>query len=94
MSPGSQGDPVVTTAMAVGAAAVSRSQGGCYASCPAGTSCNERTGYCEDLPCRGRCAADHHCERSAAGDRCVRNLPDLEIRGQGTDSRQIKLTPP
>jgi len=90
---GSNADPVTATLLGLGAAAVSRSQGGCYASCPVGTKCNGKTGYCEELPCHGRCAPDERCDTTTV-ERCVRHAPDLEVRGQGTDARQIKLAPP
>lgn len=61
----------VNTAVAVGASAVSRSQGNCYADCPPGTLCNHQTGLCEALPCRGLCAGGETCDRSGAAERCV-----------------------
>ena len=62
----------IGTALGVGAAAYSRSQGGCYATCTHGTYCNETTGTCEPLPCYGRCDADEVCdERSQA---CLRRV--------------------
>ena len=41
---GAVGNAVINTAIAVGASAVSRSQGDCYASCTNGTTCNHATG--------------------------------------------------
>ena len=38
---------IVNSALAVGAAAQQRAEGGCYANCPPGTACNPATGYCE-----------------------------------------------
>jgi len=60
-----------TTALALGAAAVSRSNGGCVAICTNGTTCNPRSGLCEQLPCRGRCGADEHCETSFSESKCM-----------------------
>jgi hypothetical protein len=59
------------TTMALGAAALNRSQGGCVAICTNGTACNPRTGLCEVLPCRGRCGDGEHCEDSFTGGKCV-----------------------
>jgi hypothetical protein len=61
----------VTTGLALGASAANRAAGGCYAICTNGTSCNPRTGLCEVLPCRGRCASDEHCEETFAETKCV-----------------------
>lgn len=38
---------ILNSAIAVGAAAQQRAEGGCYANCPPGTVCNPATGYCE-----------------------------------------------
>jgi hypothetical protein len=59
------------TSLAVGAAAVNRAAGGCIALCTNGTACNEKTGLCEVLPCRGQCGADEHCEDNFTGGKCV-----------------------
>ena len=59
------------TSLALGAAAVSRASGGCVAICTNGTVCNEKTGLCRVLPCRGQCDADEHCEDSFTGSKCV-----------------------
>lgn len=37
----------INSAIAVGASAVQRSAGGCYAQCVGGTVCNPATGFCE-----------------------------------------------
>ncbi len=37
----------INTAVAVGASAVQRSAGGCYAQCVGGTVCNPSNGFCE-----------------------------------------------
>ncbi len=91
---GQGSDPLVGTAVAVGASAVNRSQGGCYAACTAGTTCNTKTGYCDPLPCRGECMPGERCERTHLGDRCVRDAKDLDVRPPGSDRpQQLKLTP-
>lgn len=61
----------LNTGMALGASAISRSQGGCYAACPTGTTCNETTGYCDPLPCRGECAAFEECIEEKLVHHCV-----------------------
>jgi hypothetical protein len=65
----------LNTGVAVGASAVSRSQGGCYASCPAGTTCNKTTGYCDPLPCRGECDPFEECIEETLVYRCVARSP-------------------
>jgi hypothetical protein len=65
------------TGVALGASAISRSQGGCYAVCPVGTACNESTGYCDPLPCRGECDPFEECIENKLTYQCV-------ARGPGT----------
>src|SRR5438270_14087560 len=59
------------TSAALAASAANRAAGGCWAVCTNGTSCNPRTGLCDVLPCRGRCAADEHCEEDFAESKCL-----------------------
>ncbi|MBN1207899.1 MAG: hypothetical protein JXB05_23750 [Myxococcaceae bacterium] len=68
---GGVAEAVIGTTIAVASAGVSRSQGGCYASCPTGTTCDENTGYCVALPCRGQCKAHEQCVESGLQSRCV-----------------------
>lgn len=65
----------VNTSIAVGASAVSRSQGGCYAACPTGTTCNKTTGYCDPIPCRGECDPFEECIEEKLIYRCVARSP-------------------
>ena len=65
----------VNTGVALGTSAISRSQGGCYAACPVGTTCNETTGYCDPLPCRGECAPFEQCIEDKLVYRCVARSP-------------------
>jgi hypothetical protein len=65
----------LNTGVALGASAVSRSQGGCYASCPAGTTCNKTTGYCDPVPCRGECDPFEECIEEKFVYRCVARSP-------------------
>ncbi len=70
---GSGGNAVnaaVNTAAALGAAAYQRSEGGCYANCPPGTHCNEDTGYCDRVPCEGRCRPGEVCRETVMGEQC------------------------
>jgi hypothetical protein len=78
---GAVASAVINTSIAAASAGVSRSQGGCYASCPVGTTCNGKTGMCDELPCRGRCSANELCDDTlAGGPQCVpSNMPDLLI---------------
>ena len=72
------------TAAAVGASALQRSAGGCYATCTSGTACNQRTGLCERAPCDGLCRSDEHCESSATQSVCVRGPPsDVAAKAPG-----------
>lgn len=64
---------------AIGASVASRALGGCVAACPPGTSCNEKTGLCDTLPCRGMCQHDEVCQN----ERCIPVLlPGLNIKQQ------------
>lgn len=72
---GAIGGAVLNTGIALGASAISRSQGGCYAACPVGTTCNETTGYCDPLPCRGECAPFEQCIEEKLVYHCVARTP-------------------
>ena len=65
----------LNTGVALGASAISRSQGGCYAACPAGTTCNAATGYCDPLPCRGECDPFEECIEDNLVYQCVARNP-------------------
>jgi hypothetical protein len=58
---GAVGNAVVGSAVALGASAVSRASGDCFANCPDGTACNRATGLCDTLPCRGKCSPFEEC---------------------------------
>lgn len=62
---------LLNTAVAMGTSAASRASGGCYAACPVGTTCNEKTGMCDTLPCRGECNPYERCEENGLVSRCV-----------------------
>ncbi len=68
---GSAGNVLLNTGIALGASAVSRSSGGCYAACPVGTTCDKATGLCEQLPCRGECDPFQECIETRLSYRCV-----------------------
>src|SRR5690349_7200235 len=55
---GAVGDAVVNSAVALVSSGASRASGNCYASCPNGTQCNHGTGYCDPIPCEGKCIGD------------------------------------
>jgi len=69
-APGAVGNAVLMSAVA-GVASANRVAGGCYSVCQQGESCNEKTGLCEALPCRGRCRADETCEEGFFGVKCL-----------------------
>jgi hypothetical protein len=68
---GAVANALVSTAVAASASAIQRANGGCFANCPVGTTCNESTGYCDPLPCRGECASNELCVGHPGGiERC------------------------
>lgn len=77
---GAVASAAVNTAIAATASGVRRANGECYTPCTPGTKCNEQTGLCEPLPCRGECRPDETCEPTYLGERCVPSSA-LEIRG-------------
>ena len=48
----------------------------CWASCRPGTECDEQTGTCVELPCGGKCPAEHRCEVVEGKEACIRAEPD------------------
>jgi len=93
---GAVASAAVNTAIAGGVSAARRAQGACYTDCLEGTKCNEQTGMCDPLPCRGKCRAGEHCEPTTVGERCVPDL-ELELRGTpttGPEATAAPLTPP
>ena len=70
-STGAVTNAAVGTALGLAGAGISRASGGCYASCPPGTTCNARTGMCDELPCRDRCNANQVCDLDRAVPTCV-----------------------
>ncbi|QSQ24086.1 hypothetical protein JY651_03655 [Pyxidicoccus parkwayensis] len=78
---------LLNTSLAVGASAAQRAAGGCYADCPVGTACDEVTGYCMPLPCRGRCGASERCVQTGLEERCE----SLAMQEGGLD---VRPTPP
>lgn len=49
------GNPLLNAAVGGGVAAYRRSQGECFTPCTPGNQCNQKTGYCEPIPCGGEC---------------------------------------
>jgi hypothetical protein len=85
------------TGVALGASAISRSQGGCYAACPTGTTCNEATGYCDPLPCRGECAPFEECIEDKLVYQCIaRSTPrgNIIVNPPETRSSEPRTTEP
>jgi hypothetical protein len=92
---GGQGAAVASALIVSGAAsAISRASGGCYAACPVGTTCNEQSGLCETLPCRGICEDDQVCDESGPIAKCVPKRIDLEIRTEKEDTAPPETQPP
>jgi hypothetical protein len=88
----------ITTGIAATAAGVSRAQGGCYAACPTGTTCNPATGLCDEIPCRGLCDPAEHCEITATSWKCMpgrEGTPIIEVgRKAGESSTPAPTDPP
>jgi hypothetical protein len=81
----------INTTIAAAASGVSRSQGGCYAACPTGTTCDPNTGYCVTLPCRGRCKPHEQCVEDTFKSQCIA----VSLPGQITvePSKEAKTEP-
>jgi hypothetical protein len=85
-----------TAGMAVAAAGAYRATtGGCWAMCAQGEQCDESTGACVALPCRGACPADQRCATIEGKETCVRGLgrdvatrepPEAELDGGAPES--------
>lgn len=83
------------TAAAVGASALQRSAGGCYATCTNGTTCNPRTGLCERAPCDGLCRSNEHCESTATQSVCMPGPPgDVAAKAPGSQKTIPVQSPP
>lgn len=82
------------TAAAIGASALQRAAGGCYAMCTGGTTCNPRTGLCEIMPCEGKCGRDEHCEQTATQSWCAPGPPgDVVTKAPGSEQK-VPVAPP
>jgi hypothetical protein len=64
---------LIMTSIALGTSVANRAAGSCYAVCQQGERCNEKSGMCEGLPCRGQCMAGETCEEGFFGVRCLPN---------------------
>jgi hypothetical protein len=74
----------INTALAVGAAALERASGGCFADCAPGTICNTATGFCEPqvVVCVGTEAEGEACRKLEAQlGTSARRRGDAEGRG-------------
>ena len=83
----------VMAANIAAASAVSRASGGCYTQCAPGTYCDEKSGLCETLPCRGQCAAEQWCDSSALIPRCVTLGEGLVVSPGRFDAGTALITP-
>lgn len=74
------GGALANLAIGATAAGISRANGGCYASCPTGTTCNAASGLCEPVACRNACTTDQVCDQVT--QQCVKaGAPvDLGVR--------------
>jgi hypothetical protein len=67
-------------AIAVAESIHRRIDGECYVPCLKGTRCNNETGLCDPLPCRGECKKGEYCDESGFIPRCVAEpIPGLII---------------
>jgi hypothetical protein len=65
---------ILNGAVAAGASLEQRASGGCFAVCTNGTTCNPRTGYCEQPPPGATCAPGSiDCGQPAAYEVCRRD---------------------
>ncbi len=71
---GAAASAIINTAVATGVAGARRAGGDCYTACPPATTCNEKTGYCDPLPCRGECQQGQRCDESSVFPRCVSDV--------------------
>jgi hypothetical protein len=91
---------LIMTSLALGSSAANRASGGCWAVCQQGERCNEKTGWCEALPCRGKCAEDETCEEGFFGVKCMSNASlaisasKLEVPPPPVDEKSQKPKPP
>jgi len=79
-------DASLMTILGLGSSVASRAAGGCYAVCQQGERCNENTGLCETLPCRGLCMPGEVCEEGFFAVRCLPNA-SLAVSASQTDAR-------
>jgi hypothetical protein len=89
---GAVASAVINTTIAVATSGVSRSQGGCYAACAPGTTCDSTTGYCVALPCRGQCKAHEQCVEDGLKSQCIAlSLPGGQVTVE--PSKEAKTEP-
>lgn len=60
----------LTTAIAASVSGARRANGDCFTVCNPGTTCNKETGYCDPLPCGGKCEFDQQCVLTPTGEAC------------------------
>jgi hypothetical protein len=65
---------ILNSAVAAGASLEQRASGGCFAVCTNGTTCNPRTGFCEQPPPGATCApGSTDCGQPSAYEVCRRD---------------------
>jgi len=83
------------TGLALGSSVANRSAGGCYAMCTNGTTCNNKTGLCERMPCRGECGHGERCEESFTGFKCVPGGQPGDVASEAKNSGvNLPVAPP
>jgi hypothetical protein len=76
----SGGGPGLAPAVAAAASVQRRLERECYVPCLEGTVCNQETGLCDALPCRGECKKGERCDESGIIPKCVAEIaPGLLI---------------
>ncbi|MFL5320163.1 MAG: hypothetical protein ACJ790_10950, partial [Myxococcaceae bacterium] len=70
-SPVGAADPVSAIVLAGAVGAVRVQQGDCFTVCPVGTTCNQKTGMCDTLPCHGQCRPEERCDEAGLIPHCV-----------------------
>ncbi len=80
---GGAGEAGGSVALAAGMSVKRRLEGGCYVACLRGTVCNEKTGLCDTLPCRGVCRKNERCDETGVLPKCVPD-PGIDLQIETT----------
>ena len=79
------------TSLALGSSVANRAAGGCIAVCTNGTVCNNKTGLCERMPCRGECGQGERCEESFTGYKCIQGGQPSGVTGEAKTANGVNI---